>query len=465
MSTNGADTLPAGWTQATIGELITADGVFIDGDWVESKDQDPDGDIRLIQLADIGDGLFTDKSDRHLTQKKAHELGCTFLKKGDVLVARMPDPLGRCCLFPLKEEKRYVTVVDVCIVRVSELQVNPKFVAYAINSPTIRAKIADYQSGSTRKRISRGNLAKIRLPIAPLREQCRIVAKVEESFSELDKGIEALTIARQQLKAYRQSVLKHAFETNSDDWPEYTIGQLVTDIRYGTAKKCAFDPTKTPVLRIPNIASGRIDLEDLKHTDFTVDELEKLRLELGDILLVRSNGSVSLVGLSAVVTASAAEFAYAGYLIRLRLKQDIILPEFLNLYLHSPKVRIVIERQARSTSGVHNINSDEIRAISIRVPSIPSQQAIIDAIERFATQIDALESCTTTERQRGAALRQAILAKAFCGQIVAQDPKDEPAFVLLERIRAERNGASAMKSRNGRNGHGKNSKNGKKQFA
>ena len=200
MSANGTDRLPAGWARATIGDLIPADGVFIDGDWVESKDQDPDGDVRLIQLADISDGHFIDKSNRHLTKQKAYELGCTFLKKGDLLVARMPDPLGRCCLFPLTGEERYVTVVDVCVVRVSESLVDPKFLAYAINSPEIRSDIADYQSGSTRKRISRGNLSKICLPIAPLREQRRIVAKIESLFSELDKGIEALTTARQQLK-------------------------------------------------------------------------------------------------------------------------------------------------------------------------------------------------------------------------------------------------------------------------
>lgn len=213
------DDLPSGWTNAAIDRLLGCDGVFIDGDWVESKDQDPDGDVRLIQLADVGDGEFRDRSARFLTTTKAHELGCTFLEKGDLLIARMPDPLGRCCIFPLDDTCAHVTVVDVCIVRVGTSLIESKYLMYAFNSGDIRNQIADLQSGSTRKRISRGNLATIELPIAPLAEQRRLVAKIEELYSELDKGVEALIAAREQLKAYRQSVLKHAFEGKlTEDW-------------------------------------------------------------------------------------------------------------------------------------------------------------------------------------------------------------------------------------------------------
>jgi type I restriction enzyme S subunit len=90
--------------------------VFVDGDWVESKDQDPNGDVCLIQLADVGDGEYFNKSARFLTTSKARALKCTFLKEGDVLIARMPDPLGRACIFPA-DPKPTVTVVDICIVR------------------------------------------------------------------------------------------------------------------------------------------------------------------------------------------------------------------------------------------------------------------------------------------------------------------------------------------------------------
>ncbi len=125
--TNTTNQVPSSWFFATIDEMVGEDGLFRDGDWVESKNQDINGDIRLIQLADIGDGDFKDKSCRFLTRQKALELNCTFLKPDDILVARMPDPLGRACIFPLKGEEKYVTVVDVGIVRVGERSVSQKY--------------------------------------------------------------------------------------------------------------------------------------------------------------------------------------------------------------------------------------------------------------------------------------------------------------------------------------------------
>jgi len=218
---------PGNWAVETLRSLTVGSGLFKDGDWIESKDQDPNGEVRLIQLADIGDGLFVDKSSRFLTKSKAKELRCTFLEKGDLLIARMPEPLGRTCIFPLEGDHKYVTVVDVCIVRASPEKVNSKYLMYLLNSPDIRTKIDSLKSGSTRKRISRGNLSIIELPVASLEEQEDIVIEIETLFSELDKGIESLRTARQQLKAYRQAVLKHAFEGKlTEQWRQENPDKL-----------------------------------------------------------------------------------------------------------------------------------------------------------------------------------------------------------------------------------------------
>jgi len=186
--------------------------LFTDGDWVESKDQDPNGEIRLIQLADVGVNKFKDKSNRYLTKSKASELNCTYLKKGDLLISRLPDPLGRTCMFPLEGEKKYVTVVDVSILRINEEAYNSKYIEYILNAPQTRQKVQSKQTGTTRKRISRKNLAEIEIPLPPLPTQQRIVEKIEELFSELDNGVENLKKAQKQLKTYRQAVLKDAFE-------------------------------------------------------------------------------------------------------------------------------------------------------------------------------------------------------------------------------------------------------------
>ena len=218
--------LPSGWVIATLGDLISPDGVFIDGDWVESKDQDPNGDVRLIQLADIADGFYKDKSSRFLTKERALELNCTFLKKGDVLIARMPDPLGRACIFP-GDAKESVTVVDVCVVRSGTKDIGNKWIMYWVNSPRFRNAIASLQSGTTRRRISRGNLATITFPVPLPEHQKCIVAKIEELFSHIDAGIEALKKAKQLLKQYRQSVLKVAVTGElTKEWREANKDKL-----------------------------------------------------------------------------------------------------------------------------------------------------------------------------------------------------------------------------------------------
>jgi type I restriction enzyme, S subunit len=93
-------TNPKRWPVHSLGQLLSSAEVFTDGDWVESKDQDANGAVRLIQLADVGDAVYVDKSRRFLTKETAQRLRCTFLQTGDILVARMPDPLGRACIFP-----------------------------------------------------------------------------------------------------------------------------------------------------------------------------------------------------------------------------------------------------------------------------------------------------------------------------------------------------------------------------
>ena len=171
--------IPEHWALTTIENTTRETGFFCDGDWVESKDQDPEGDVRLIQLADVGDGQYRDRSSRFMTKAAATRLNCSYLEPGDILVARMPDPLGRCCRFP-GDSKPAVTVVDVCILRPNVSFFDPDFLVVAINCPRFRRLVSAQATGTTRSRISRSNLGVLPIPLPPLAEQKRIVAKVDE---------------------------------------------------------------------------------------------------------------------------------------------------------------------------------------------------------------------------------------------------------------------------------------------
>ena len=395
-------------------ELVTSKGLFCDGDWIEKKDQDPNGTVRLIQLADIGVCEFKDKSERFITENKAEELHCTYLQKGDILVARLPDPLGRACIFPL--DGKYITAVDVTVVRIARDDVNSKYVMYMINSPGFRNEIKKYESGTTRKRVSRRNLDKIEFDIPLLTEQKRIVARIEELFSELDNGVETLRKIKRQLAVYRQAVLKEAFDKAGQK--QVPLRGIIEKPRYGTSKKCSYDIDEhsLSVYRIPNINyfQGTISHDDLKYASFTEDEFDSLKLRSGDILIIRSNGSVSLVGRSAIVAEEDTNGLFAGYLMRLRIKAKAeILPKYLNLYLSTHYARHQIEKMAKSTSGVNNINSDEICRICLPVCDMDLQREIIREIEARLSVCDSIEKTVDTTLQQAEAMRQSILKQAF----------------------------------------------------
>lgn len=453
---------PPGWARATIPDLISSKGEFCDGDWVESKDQDENGSVRLIQLADIGDGEFRSKSNRHLTSERAIQLGCSFLKKGDILLARMPDPLGRACIFPYSEDSKFVTVVDVCIIRPGTDWVDTKWLTYIINSHPFRSRVAELEKGTTRKRISRKNLSGIDFLLPPFSEQHRIVAKIEELFSDLDTGIDSLKVVKDQLKVYRQTVLMNGIlgkltGKNVSMPAEIKWVRLEDNIerpQYGTSKKCSREETPWPVLRIPNIGSIHVDRNDLKYANFESDEIESLKLKVGDLLIIRSNGSPSIVGKCSVIRSTELNCLYAGYLIRLRPTQNKLDSKFLYYVLNSPALRQKIEAKAKSTSGVNNINSGEIGSLLIPDFPIDDQVWIASEIESRLSEADNLEKTLDTALAQAESLRQSILKQAFEGKLVPQDPNDEPAEKLLERIRAERAANAEASKKRGRYGGG-----------
>ena len=276
-----------------------------------------------------------------------------------------------------------------------------------------------------RPSLAKSDLLKIEMPVPPLPEQERIVARIEELFSQLDAGVETLKKTKAQLAVYRQAVLKEAFEgrlTASGPEKIVRLGDYIETPRYGTSKKCSYDDgrDRTAVYRIPNIEhkNGRISHDDIKYAQFTESELDGIRLRQGDILIIRSNGSVSLVGRAAMVCDADITGTFAGYLMRLRISEpETLLPKFLLLFLQSHLARIYIENKAKSTSGVHNINSTEISDLQMPLYDPDTQYAIIEAIESRLSVCDSIEHTVDLALQQAEAMRQSILKDAFEGRL------------------------------------------------
>ena len=301
-----------------------------------------------------------------------------------------------------------------------------KWLFYYFLQKPLRMWLRNHMTGSAgQKRVPPKFLAQQTIPLPPLSEQQRIVARIEELFSQLDSGVETLRKTKQQLAVYRQAVLKEAFEgrlTGSLPIGEELIGKFIESPRYGTAKKCSYSESAEciDVYRIPNIdySLGRIDHTDIKRASFSDSELVGIQLQPDDILIIRSNGSASLVGRAALVRDTDTNATFAGYLMRLRIKDKALLfPKYLLLYLQSHSARIYIENKAKSTSGVHNINTKEIAALQIPIFDYEDQKIIVEAIESRLSVCDSIENTVDVALQQAEALRQSILKDAFEGRI------------------------------------------------
>jgi type I restriction enzyme S subunit len=501
MESKNNNQLPNRWSQGRLAEIISHTGIVSDGDWIESKDQDPNGKVRLVQLADIGDGKFLSKSSRFMTTEAANRLNCTFLKEGDVLIARMPAPLGRACIFP-QVEHQSVTVVDVCLIRPNENSaLSNDLFKYWINTPQIRSEISLQATGSTRKRITRKKLSAFNFPVPPLPEQKRIVEKLDSLLAQVNTIQQRLNNLPNIIKRFRQSVLAAAvsgkltkqwrgrnievttvvetlnkletkhFETwKKDQLFKFEVKGKVpkTDIWLKKYKKLEKIETKILAeipsswkwvgieeiaeaisdgdhnpprktqegvrhLTIKNINHGVINFENCAFVTEEGYKQTKARYEAKpkDILLT----CIGTIGRTAIV-GEDVEFSTDRNLAYIRLYEEIK-PEYIQLLLKSPLLQ-----QFMSGGGVGNAQSalylKVIRKLPIPFAPIEEQCEILRLVEQYFALADTLEKNLANAKQRVDNLTQSILAKAFKGELVPQDPNDEPADKLLERIKVAR---------------------------
>ena len=202
-----------------------------------------------------------------------------------------------------------------------------------------------------------------------------------------------------------------------------------------------------PVLRLTALKNGRIDLRESKEGDWSRDDAEPFFVERDDIFVARGNGSKKLVGIRGSVLDDPAPIAFPDTMIRVRLDMSAVRPEYFVLVWNSWAVRRQIETAARTTAGIYKINQGHIRGFVLPLPSLSEQSEIVRILEQGLESTDALQTEIDANLARAEVLRQSILEKAFSGQLVPQDPTDEPAQTLLAYIRASRNQDSTVKPR------------------
>jgi len=379
---------------------------------------------------------------------------------------------------------------------------------HQLNAPQMRQRVASLQSGSTRKRISRANLAKIRFPIPPATEQERIASAVDELFSDLDAGVEALESVQKKIEHYRAAVLKAAVEGSlTAEWRRQhpdtePASELLKRIlaerrrRWEEEQLCKFteagkeppkdwrlkykEPKGADTTNLPLLPEGWCwaNTEEVcefitKGTTPPGTEAPQGNREVPFIKVqhLSGTGGFSFFDSPSFVTRATHE----GFLSRSKvfpgdvlmnivgppLGQVSIVPttfaewninqaiaiyrpitglsnRLLAAWLLSQPVLARALRRAKTTAGQVNLTLEICRDLAIPLPPANEQEAIVEVIEDQLSVIDHLESELKVKLQSAQSLRRSILRYAFIGQLVPQDPNDEPASELLRRIAAER---------------------------
>lgn len=350
--------------------------------------------------------------------------------------------------------------------------------------------------------------------LAPSAEQRRIVAKIDELFSELDAGVAALERARAGLKRYRAAVLKAAVEGKlTEDWrarhpdtepasvllerilterrrkweetqlakfaqsgrkppkgwrekyrepdgatgtelpslpPRWTwatVDQLLIEPTCnGLSVKGTNDPPGVPALRLSAMSESGFDYSQRRYLPIDRATAEPLIIREGDFFVSRGNGSLHLVGRGTLAQKPPEAIIFPDTMIRLRTCHFPQIRKLVALLWESRLLRDQIEKKARTTAGIYKISQRDIESFEFPLPSAAEQDEITREVERRLSVVDEIETQVEANLKRAARLRQGILKRAFEGKLVPQDPTDEPAEKLLDRIRRERQASAASKN-------------------
>jgi len=236
-----------------------------------------------------------------------------------------------------------------------------------------------------------------------------------------------------------------------EGWVWTSLDALVAESSYGTSVKCGYESDETPVLRIPNVSAGKLNLHDMKCSIQTLSLDEDDYLSVGDVLVIRTNGSIGLVGRAAAVTeALPTPHYFASYLLRLRCVDRVFLHRWISSVLAAHAARRWLEARAASSAGQHNISLSTLLTMPVPLPPKTEQVYALDLLANSMEQCDEQEEALSRSVNQSVAQRKNILKAAFAGQLVPQHPNDEPASALLERIRAERDNPEHASTRSRR---------------
>lgn len=431
------ETLPKGWTIAKLGDIcFTTSG----GTPSRNVPNYYRGNIPWVKSGELDKGLILDTEEK-ITEEAIKNSSAKVFPKGTLLIALYGATVGKLAFLGIDA----TTNQAVCGIYKSEA-IESKLLYYFLLLQ--KSNLVSQSIGGAQPNISQGIIKDLNIPLAPLNEQKRILAKIEQLLTDLDKGIEFLETTKQQLKVYRQAVLKWAFEGKLTNTEIYI--KKVSDIAF-VNPKLPFEKIDDDLevqflpMKLVEEVINKINLTEIKK----YKEVKKgfTPMTNGDVIFAKitpcmENGKI------AVVHSLKNEIAFGSTEFHVFRTKENYLNTYLFHFLVQEKVRQDAEQNMTGAVGQRRVPKKFLEDLEIPTCSFSNQQKIVSEIESRLSVCDKIEETIESSLQQAEALRLSIIKKAFEGKLVLQDPNNEPAEKLLERIRA-------LRQAQGKQGNGK----------
>lgn len=372
--------------------------------------------IRIIRIANVKDGYISDEQPCYYPEDTFEDIEKYILKTGDILIS-LTGNVGRIGIMPSNMLPAALNQRVACI-RLKDNSVNKKYLFYYLQRKSFVEDCIKASKGVAQLNLSTKWLEEYSIPIPLLPEQERIVTRIEELFSELDKAVETLKTTKQQLVVYRQAVLKEAFDGISQD--EY---KPLRTVFLGSPQNGLYKPktaygSGVRILRIDGFYDGRIlDDYDFKRLELSESEIKQFQLNKWDLVVNRVN-SMAYLGKCALVRNLEGITVYESNIMRIKLDITKVNPEYVTYYLSSYFGRKELTKNAKQAVNQASINQTDVGNALIPVPeNLEYQTSIVSTINARMSTCDSIEKTVDTALQQAEAMRQSILKQAFEGRL------------------------------------------------
>ena len=415
--------LPKGWMQVQLGD------VCLPVSKVDPR-QHPDQEFEYIDIGGVPPGAGQISETKLLKGDDAPSRARQLVRAGDVVLSTVRTYQRKTAIVPQRLDGA-VASTGFSVLRPHH-EIVPDFILFQALSHEFVMRLSAQQTGTSYPAVRDRDVRAMSIRLPPFDEQRRIVTTIEEHFSRLEALTTAVKAAQRRLDALLISVLR---ETCTGMWPECALSELIVSLKNGVfVSRPSVDPPGKPIYRISAVRPLNLRVNDIRYAHPVPDKADSYAVDAGDLLFTRYSGNPQYVGAAAVVPPEGAGVLHPDKLIRVVADEEKALPEWIAAYVAAGKGRSEIERRLKTTAGQVGISGSQLKTVPIAVPPLSYQERAASRIGLMLSEHERIRQQIADLDMKGQALRRSILADAFSGQLVPQDPNDEPASALLELI-------------------------------